>query len=80
MAYLFPGRVNSGWPQWSEFDLQAIVWDIRQPHEDARPHRIPLPGQAVDILRELHRLTGDGKGGLVFPSVRSVLRRSLRTR
>ena len=37
-----------------------------------RPHRIPLPVQAVKILQDLQRITGEGK--LAFPSVRSVLR------
>mgnify|MGYP001766893170 CR=1 FL=1 len=37
-----------------------------------REHRVPLPRQAVAVLRELHGLTG--RGDLVFPSVRSTLR------
>jgi integrase len=37
-----------------------------------RPHRSPLPRQAVEILRELHAITGRGK--LPFHSVRTVLR------
>lgn len=34
-----------------------------------RPHRVPLSSQALSILRQLYRITGDGD--LVFPSVRS---------
>jgi len=39
-----------------------------------RPHRIPLPTQAVAILRALHPITGQGVAGLVFPGLRSVKR------
>jgi hypothetical protein len=31
------------------------------------PHRIPLPAQAVAILKALHPVTGQGACGLVFP-------------
>ena len=34
-----------------------------------RPHRIPLAPRAVTLLRELHRITGNGR--FVFPSNRS---------
>ncbi len=37
-----------------------------------RPHRIPLPTQAVALLRALHLHTGTGR--LAFPSVRSTVR------
>ncbi|CAH1649511.1 hypothetical protein CHELA1G11_14260 [Hyphomicrobiales bacterium] len=37
-----------------------------------RPHRVPLPKQAVAILNDVQQLTGDGSS--VFPSIRSVLR------
>lgn len=37
-----------------------------------REHRIPLPRQALDILADLRRITGNAK--LVFPCVRTVLR------
>ena len=37
-----------------------------------RPYRSPLPRQAVEILRGLRPLTGRGR--LVFPCVRTVLR------
>lgn len=36
------------------------------------PHRVPLARQAISIVRELQRLTGEGK--YLFPSVRSVAR------
>ncbi len=36
------------------------------------PHKVPLPPQAIAILRRLQEIAGHGK--LVFPSVRSKLR------
>lgn len=39
-----------------------------------RPHRVPLPEQAVAILKALHPITGQGAAGLVFPGLRSVAR------
>ena len=38
-----------------------------------RPHRIPLPEQAVSILKALHPTTGRGAAGLVFPGIRTVM-------
>jgi integrase len=61
-----PGELRAA--RWLEFDLDRAVWSI--PAERAkmrRPHRIPLPTQAVEVLRDLHRLTGAGE--MVFPSV-----------
>jgi integrase len=37
-----------------------------------RPHKVPLPPQAIAILKQLRAITGHGP--LVFPSVRSTLR------
>ena len=39
-----------------------------------RHHRIPLPEQAVTILKALHPITGHGAAGLVFAGLRSVKR------
>ena len=37
--------------------------------ENGDPHLVPLPTQAVEILRKLHRVTGHGV--MVFPGERS---------
>ena len=37
-----------------------------------RPHRVPLPVQAVVLLKDLHKLTGNGD--LLFPSLVSAMR------
>ncbi|MBW8470854.1 MAG: integrase arm-type DNA-binding domain-containing protein [Thiobacillus sp.] len=63
--------------EWSEFDLDGALWSIqarrmkRTYHgkENGDPHSIPLPRQAVKLLRELHHVTGDGV--LLFPGEKS---------
>jgi integrase len=59
LAYLFvrPGELREA--QWAEFSLEAAEWRI--PGERMKmgsPHVVPLPSQAVTLLRELHALTG----------------------
>lgn len=54
--------------EWSEFDLDGGLWSIQAKRmkrtydgkENGDPHLVPLPTQAVAILRDLHHLTGDG--------------------
>lgn len=76
MLMLRPNELRQG--RWSEIDLDAAEWRIpvermkaRQTIKDARAgevaHIVPLPQQAVEILRQLQPLTGDGD--LVFPGV-----------
>ncbi|NAS98229.1 integrase [Pseudomonas syringae pv. actinidifoliorum] len=44
---------------WSEFDLDAATWTIPAARMKARrPHIVPLPRQAIALLRALHELTG----------------------
>lgn len=53
---------------WAEFDLDACLWDVPAERMKMRlPHRVFLSAQAVEILRELRKLTGSGS--YVFPSV-----------
>ena len=55
--------------RWDEVDLDAGVWTIPGTRMKAkRPHRVPLSGRALDILREA-RVLRDGTG-LVFHSPR----------
>lgn len=66
MALLFPRPGELRQAEWSEFDLDAAVWIIPAARMKMRKeHRIPLPTQAVTILRELHRISG--RGNLVLP-------------
>jgi integrase len=45
--------------RWGEFDLDAAIWRIpAERMKKRKEHVIPLPTQAVEILRALHGLTG----------------------
>jgi integrase len=45
--------------RWDEFDLDAAVWRIpAERMKKRKEHAMPLPTQAVEILRALHGLTG----------------------
>lgn len=65
LVFLRPGAELRA-AEWSEFDLDAALWTVpasrmkRRKHakENGPPHLVPLPRQAVESLRELHRLTG----------------------
>ena len=70
-----PGELRAA--AWAEIDLDAALWTIpaarmKRSVEGKRngdPHLVPLPRQAVEILRKLHPLTGHG--ALVFHGERS---------
>ena len=54
---------------WSELDWEPGTWEIPAARMKARrPHRVPLPGRAVEILRQALELV-DGQG-LIFPATR----------
>ena len=56
--------------RWSELDLEGAVWVIPKERMKAkREHRIPLPRQAVELLRKQPRIVG---AELVFPSSRNT--------
>lgn len=66
-----PGELRQA--RWDEFDLDAAVWSIpAERMKMRRPHRVPLPQQALGLLRELSALTGSGK--LLLPSLVSTVR------
>jgi integrase len=71
LVFVRPGELRAA--EWTEFDLDSAIWLIpADKMKMRRPHRIPLAPQALAILRELERLTSDGK--YLFPSVRSRTR------
>jgi len=73
MALLFPRPGELRMAAWIEFDLKASVWIIpAERTKMRRPHRVPLPKQALAILAKLKKETG--QGSLAFPSVRSAHR------
>lgn len=68
MALLYPRPGELRQAEWTEFDLDAGTWAIPASRmKMRREHKKPLPGVAVDLLKELHKLTGDGL--LAFPAV-----------
>jgi len=59
--------------KWEEFDLARAEWRIPARRMKMRdPHVVPLPRQAVEILTELHTLTGWGT--YLFPNVNNARR------
>ncbi|MBN9617675.1 MAG: integrase [Acidobacteriales bacterium 59-55] len=66
MAYLWVRTSELIEAEWPEFDLDRARWEIPPERmKKKRPHIVPLPTQAVAILRILHWRTGRGKK--VFP-------------
>lgn len=78
LVFQRPGEVRQA--EWGEFDLDAGLWVIhrhrmkgtKQAKASGPDHVVPLSTQAVEILRELHPVTGGGQ--YVFPGARSSLR------
>ena len=75
MLFQRPGELRAA--EWAEFDLDAAMWTIPAVRmkrsvdgkRNGDPHQVPLPTQAVEILRKLHPLTGHGT--LLFHGERS---------
>jgi integrase len=66
MAYTFVRTSEEIEAPWTEFDLDAARWTI--PAERMKmdtPHIVPLSRQAVEVLKALKLLSGNGR--LVFP-------------
>jgi len=71
MVFVRPGELCRA--EWTEINLDEAEWNIPATRMKMKqPHLVPLATQAVSILRELHKLTGEGR--YVFPSYRSRLR------
>ena len=66
LVFVRPGELRHA--QWSDIDLETAEWRYTVSKTDL-PHIVPLSRQAVEILRELHPLTGQGR--YVFPSART---------
>ncbi len=62
LSMTFPRPANIRFAEWSEFDLKKKVWTIpAEKMKMRKAHAIPLPSQAVKILKELYPLTKDAK-------------------
>ena len=68
LVFVRPGELRMA--EWAEFNLDEGEWRIPAARMKMRaPHFVPLSTQAVEILRELHPLTGNQR--FVFPGERS---------
>ena len=75
--YLYQRPGNLRMMEWTELDLDAAQWTIpsekmkrtKEEKQNGQPHVVPLPTQVVQLLRDLHPLTGHGR--YVFPGERS---------
>lgn len=57
LLFVRPGEIRQG--EWSEFDLDKAEWRIPAAKMKKRElHVVPLPAQAVALLRELRKITG----------------------
>lgn len=66
LVFVRPGELRHA--QWSDMDLEGAEWRYTVTKTDT-PHVVPLSRQAVEILRDLRPLTGQGR--YVFPSART---------
>ncbi len=63
-----PGELRHA--EWTEIDFDTATWSIPPGRmKMKKPHLVPLSPQALEILKELHKITG--KGTYLFPSIRS---------
>jgi integrase len=70
LTFVRPGELRTA--EWSEFDLDAVVWSIAaEKMKMRRPHRVPPAPQALAILPPLR---GISRGRFLFPSIRSQQR------
>lgn len=66
LVFVRPGELRHA--EWADIDPDAAEWRYTVKKTNT-PHIVPLSRQAVDILRKLHPLTGNGR--YVFPSARN---------
>lgn len=66
LVFVRPGELRKA--EWKDIDLDAEEWRFTVT-KTKTPHIVPLCRQAVEILRELHPLTGSGR--FVFPGART---------
>jgi integrase len=69
LVFVRPGELRNA--QWADIDLDTAEWRYTVTKTNT-PHIVPLSRQAVEVLRELHPLTGSSH--FVFPSARSYSR------
>ena len=71
LLFVRPGELRLA--RWKEIDFGEAVWAVpAETMKMKRPHRVPLPRQAIVIFRALQGMTGQGE--YVFPAVNSFRR------
>lgn len=66
LVFVRPGELRAA--EWSEFNFDTAEWRIPAAKMKMKTmHIVPLAKQAIDILRELHKLTGNEK--YLFPGL-----------
>lgn len=64
-VFVRPGELRHA--EWSEFDLEAAIWNIPAGKMKARrAHSVPLSCQVIELLEQLKELTGSER--YLFPS------------
>ena len=67
LTLTFPRSNELRGAQWGEIDFQAAVWTIpKERMKMKREHKIPLSAWSLELLHELHAITG--QGAQLFPS------------
>ena len=70
-VFVRPGELRHA--DWSEIDLEGALWVIpAEKMKMRKSHHVPLSKQAVEIFREVQKVTG--ASGYVFPSMRTRIR------
>jgi len=67
LLFVRPGELRT--MEWKELDWETARWEIPAEKMKMRqPHIVPLASQSLEVLRQIHPLTG--RGDYVFPSAR----------
>ena len=69
LLFVRPGELRT--MKWADVDLDKAEWRYTTA-KTGTPHIVPLPTQAIDLLKDLQPLTGTGT--FVFPSLRTAAR------
>jgi integrase len=71
MVFVRPGELRGA--EWKEFNLDGAEWRIPgERMKMGKPHIVPLSRQSLEVLEELHPLTGDCR--FLFPSALTFTR------
>ncbi|MFD0914944.1 tyrosine-type recombinase/integrase [Pseudahrensia aquimaris] len=66
LLYPRPGELRNA--RWNEFDFEKRIWSIPAERTKMRkPHQVPLPAQAIELLKELKQFSPHND--LVMPSI-----------